>query len=163
MPTKDGKLTEADRKVLIAAMDRLIPPVDDLPGAGSMDLAPEAERIAKRIPRFHLALIKTLDALSLDMSAHAYGGFKALPGEEQDAALKGVEHALPSVFAQFLELVYIVYYSDERVHNRIGWRSGPLQPAGFELEPFDESILETTRKREPFWRRVPASTNEHPR
>jgi len=52
-------------------------------------------------------------------------------------------------------VVYLAYYGDPRVHGRIGWRGGPLQPDGFALPPFDEAILEKTRRRQPFWRRVP--------
>ncbi len=123
-------------------------------GAGGLGLAGEVEKVAGGIPRFQKALVQTLGALSLDMAAHAYGGFKALTGEEQDHAISGVEQALPGPFGQFLELVYLVYYSDPRVHERIGWKTGPLQPVGFEMEPFDEGILENIRKRKPFWRQV---------
>ena len=61
---------------------------------------------------------------------------------------------MPKYFDKFVDLIYIVYYSDERVHQRIGWRSGPLQPLGWELPVWDPAILEKVSKREPFWRKV---------
>ena len=58
------------------------------------------------------------------------------------------------MFDALLEVVYLAYYGDERVHRRIGWPTGALQPRGFDLPPFDEAILDKTRQRPPFWRPV---------
>ena len=135
-------------------MDRAIPPVDELPGAGSMGLVPEVERIAGKAPRLNDSLIKVMGALSLDLHAHAKGGFNSLDAEEQDEAVRTVEGAMPDDFANFLELIYLAYYGDGRVHKRIGWHGRPPQPEGYQLEPFDESILENIRKRPPFWRKA---------
>jgi hypothetical protein len=156
MPTKDGKLTEADRRNMRVVMDRLIPPVDDLPGAGSMGLLEKVEEMGAKHGRFQTSLARFLDALSMDMSVEAEGGFLAMESEGQDEAIREIEQSLSTVFANVLEVVYLAYYSQPEVHKRIGWRTGPLQPQGFTLPPFDESILENIRKREPFWRKVPS-------
>jgi hypothetical protein len=155
MPTKDGKLTESDRRNMRAVMDRLIPPVDELPGAGSMGLLAKVEEMAASYGRFGKSLTRFAEALSMDMAAGAQGGFRAMDGEQQDEAIREIEAALPDDFSLVLEVVYLAYYSDERVHRRIGWRTGPLQPMGFPLAKFDESVLETARKRPPFWRHAP--------
>ena len=60
--------------------------------------------------------------------AKAQGGFLAMDGEQQDEAIREIEAALPDDLNLVLETVYLAYYSDERVHKRIGWRTGPLQP-----------------------------------
>jgi hypothetical protein len=65
-----------------------------------------------------------------------------------------VETNLPAQFGEFVELVYGNYYTDSRVHERIGWVGRPPQPEGFDLEPWDPAVLENMRKREPFWRQV---------
>jgi hypothetical protein len=146
--TTQRALTDADRIVLRAVMDRLVPPVDDLPGAGTMGLLDEVEAMASAHAPFHRALLGLLDGLP----AEAFG---ALAGPDQDKAIGRVERDHPAVFSTALEVVYLAYYADPRVHGRIGWRGGPLQPGGFALPPFDEAILEKTRRRQPFWRRVP--------
>lgn len=155
MPTKEGTLTDSDRRNMRVVMDRLIPSVDDLPGAGSMGLLDEVERMAAEHGRFRRSLVRFLDALTLDMSVEAEGGFLALDGEQQDEAISEIEQSIGKEFANVLEVVYIAYYSRPEVHKRIGWRTGAIQPLGFELPPFDEEILETVRKREPFWRQAP--------
>ena len=67
--------------------------------------------------------------------------FPAQAGPAQDSAIRAFEQAEPAAFKTVLEVVYLTYYGDERVHRRIGWRTGPLQPRGFTLPPFDETIL----------------------
>ena len=155
MPTKQGALIDSDRRNMRVVMDRLIPAVDDLPGAGSMGLLDEVERMASEHERYRRSIVRFLDALTLDMSVEAEGGFHALDDERQNEAIREIEEALGKEFANVLEAVYIAYYSRPEVHARIGWRTGPVQPLGFTLPPWDESILDTVRKREPFWRQSP--------
>ena len=156
MPDNDNetKLTDADRLVLSAVMDLIVPAVDELPGAGEMGLAEAAEELAGKESKYGVSLGRVMEALSLEPSARAEGGFAALDEEQRIAALQVLEANMPGYFDDFVDLVYIVYYSDERVHKRIGWRSGPLQPLGWEMPAWDPSVLETVSKRKPFWRKV---------
>jgi hypothetical protein len=39
------------------------------------------------------------------------------------------------------------------VEQETGYEDRPPQPLGYELEPFDEALLERQRARQPFWRR----------
>ena len=142
-------LNEIDRENMRAAMDRLIPPVDNLPGAGSMGLLEDIERMVAQHDRYALPLRKFLGSLS-----NAAPRFSALAPTQQDDAIGAIEVSAESDFSSVLDLVYIAYYSRPEVHARIGWRTGPLQPRGFVLPPFNESALETTRKRKPFWRQI---------
>jgi hypothetical protein len=154
MPEEPINITDSERIVLKAMMDLIVPPIDDLPGAGEMGLAKEAEQLAARIPDYGIALRRVLDAMSLDPASRAEGGFAAVEEDQRIASVQALEAGMPKYFDKFVDLVYIVYYGDERVHKRIGWRSGPLQPLGWELPPFDPSTLETVSQREPFWRKV---------
>ena len=120
-----------------------------------MGLFDEIERMSVEHDRYRASLVRFLDALTLDMSVESAGGFLALDGEQQDEAIREIENSISKDFDNVLEVVYLAYYSRPEVHERIGWRTGPLQPLGFTLPPFDESILENVRKREPFWRETP--------
>ena len=152
--TSDLKISDADRVMLSEVMDRLIPAVDDLPAAGQMGLGPEVERMASEVPRYAEGLEVFLAALAMDPLSRASGGFRALSPNDQDNAIRVIERNIPDHFSTFLEIVYLVYYSQPAVHQRIGWVGRPPQPEGFDLPPFDESILETAIKRKPFWRKV---------
>lgn len=133
--------------ILNAVMDRLVPPIDDLPGAGALGLASEVESLARRHPPYQRALATFIEKLAPQWSA-------GLPAAQRDALLRDLEAADGAAFNAVLELVYLAYYSDPRVHRRVGWRGGPLQPEGFPLAPFNPEILRTIRQRKPFWRQT---------
>ncbi len=145
--TDARSLTGTERNALTALMDRLVPAIDDLPGAGAMGLLAEIEAMAGRHVPYRRALLHIADALGT-------AAFSGLDGAAQDAAISRFEKAEPVTFEAVRAMVYLAYYGNERVHHRIGWRGGPLQPHGFALPPFDEVVLETARKRQPLWRQV---------
>jgi hypothetical protein len=145
--TAAASLGARERATLAAVMDRLVPPVDDLPGAGALGLAGTVESLAARHPPYG-------GALRAAMARLAGSDFLESAGPVQDERLRDLERSDTATFAAVLDLVYLAYYGDARVHRRIGWRGGPLQPAGFELAPFDEAVVETVRRRAPFWRRL---------
>ena len=136
------------RERMERVLDRLVPAVGDLPAAGAMGLLPEVERMAASSAGYSRSLVRFAQKLSL------FENFQTLPAGDQDSAIRAIEAAMPIDFAAVLELVYIAYYGRPEVSARIGWRTGPLQPLGFELPPFDEASLKTVRQRQPFWRRA---------
>jgi len=141
-PLNDAQLT-----ILGGAMDRLVPSIDDLPGAGAMGLAPEVDTLARRHPPYRRALSTFIERLALKWRTEA-------PPAQQDALLRELEAADGATFTAVLELVYLAYYGDARVHRRVAWRGGPLQPQGFPLAPFKSEILDAVRGRPPFWRQT---------
>jgi len=150
----ERSLTGVERTVLKAMMDRLIPSVGDLDGAGAMGLAVQVEHMAVRTSRWHSALVRTLDALSLEPAARAAGGFLALDGEARDEAIRTVESALPVAFELCLEAVYAAYYADDTVTERVGWAARPLRSEGFEMDPLDDDAPEQVGTHEPLCRRA---------
>lgn len=135
--------------VLSAILDRLIPPVDGLPAAGQMGLAPDVIRLAGQQDRFWGLFSGAMEAFVLQNPS-----FDGLEGDEQDRAIRSFEADSPRQFGVLLDISYIVYYKEPAVHERIGWESRPPQPDGNVMTPWDESVLENIRKRAPFWRTV---------
>ncbi len=141
--------TEVNEEVLSAILDRLIPAIDDLPSAGQMGPTPEVVRLAGRQDRFRGLFSGAVESFDSQNPS-----FAALTGDEQDRAIRSFETDSPELFGVLRDICYIVYYKDPAVHERIGWESRPPQPDGNVMEPWDESVLENMRKREPFWRKV---------
>ena len=138
---------DKERTILSEVMDLLIPPIDDLLGAGAMGLASEVASLASRHRPYDRALSTFIQKLEINWSAQ-------VTDLQRLAVLQDLEAADRTTFNAVLELVYLAYYGDPRVHRRLGWRGGPLQPKGFPLAPFKTESLHTIRKRRPFWRQT---------
>ena len=136
-------------RLLEAIMDRMIPAVGDLPSAGQMGLIDEIIQLATKQKRFENLFHSAIAAFESNIP-----DFLTSSESVQDENLKTFESNNPEHFNTIRTIVYIVYYKDSRVHKRIGWDGQPPQPQVYEMDPWDESVLENARKREPFWRKV---------
>jgi len=85
--------------------------------------------------------------------------FCTLSRESQTAYLSTVEKEQPAAFQAVLKAAYSAYYTDQTVRQIIETKSGyearPPQPQGYELQGFDETLLEPVRAKGPIWRKVP--------
>lgn len=118
MPTQDGSLTDADRVTLGSVLNHLIPAPDAELAAGTLGILDDVVERAGREKSSRSAFIRVVEALSLDLTAHAVGGFAAMTGEEQSRALLSIENTLPAEFSLFLGIVRDVYYEDDRTPGR---------------------------------------------
>jgi hypothetical protein len=135
--------------LLAAVLDRLLPATDELAGAGALGLAGAVERDP---------LLETMPDALARVYARLPEAFPQLDGQAQDDALRGAERDEPAAFAILVNCAYNAYYVDPRalarIERRTGYRALAPQPAGYEIEPFDERLLVRVRAREPFWRRI---------
>jgi len=160
--------------LLAAIQDRLIPPEDDLPGAGAAGAAGRVDRFLAERPTWRPDLLAALQAIEVasaaaqlthlteQVSEHdpaAHGaldepGLLELDGEARDRVLRAVEAAQPRVFAHLLRLTYAAYYTDADVQRALGADAVPPLPRGHTLPAFDESRLEPVKRRGKLWRDV---------
>jgi hypothetical protein len=137
-----------DINIMAAALDRIIPAVDNLAGAGEMGLGQEVIDRSRADSRFWDALSTVTTALS------SFRDFVELNGQDQDEVLRNIESSHATAFGLWIDVVYTIYYMQPAVHKWLNWHGRPPQPEGNTMPPWDESILEVARKREPFWRKV---------
>ena len=143
-------LETVDETRLTAVLDTLLPPHDGLEGAGGLGLAAAVIAGAREAPHLGEPAFSALSQVP--------DGFEALGADEREAQLRAVEAGDGASFGALINLAYNAYYTDprvlERIERRTGYAARPPQPGGYELEPFDESVLSQVRKRAPFWREV---------
>ena len=77
MPNQDGSLTNSDKITFTHLLNRVVPVDDPKFGAAALGLRNLVEERSKANPSSNSALLRIIDALSLDMMAHAVGGFAA--------------------------------------------------------------------------------------
>lgn len=135
--------------LLAQVLDRLLPAIDDLGGAGELGLAARLSDDPLLIAA-PVSIDAVLDALP--------EGYSTLEPGVQSEMLGQIERQLPDAFAILISAAYNAYYVDSRVLARIerrtAYKAGAPQPGGYDIEPFDESILAQTAEREPLWREV---------
>jgi hypothetical protein len=154
--TAVGAALDAEQRALLAAaLDRLLPPNGDLPGAGGLGVAEAIERtLAGSAPLRRLFLEGLVE---LDLAAGP-GGFRALEGAAQDGALRRAEADHAAFFAALLNHAYRGYYTHPAVLSALeratGYPARPPQPLGLPIEPWDEGLLARQRERAPFWLRT---------
>ena len=132
-----------DMALMDAELGTLLPGEGAWPSAGDLGLAAE---VGAELGEDGAALLAALPA-----------GFASLDAEAREAALRAIEAARPDAFERLVAAAYTAYYVDARVRRVVeqetGYEDRPPQPLGYELEPFDEALLERQRARQPFWRR----------
>jgi hypothetical protein len=151
-PAGPTVLSDEQRALLVAVLNVLIPPRDDLPGAGDLGAGGFIERAMAAAPALCRLVLDALAAVEGATARRAGAAFAALDPDQQEAILRQVERSAPALFAGLLNQTYRGYYTDPRVQAAVGFASGPPQPRGHDLPAFDPALLERQRQRAPFWR-----------
>jgi|TARA_B100000959_G_scaffold239942_1_gene260869 hypothetical protein len=111
-------------------------PFDDVePSSASIGTLEKVHKRAQKNSTSNSAFIRIAEALSLDMMAHAVGGFAAMTEDEQISSLRNIESTLPAEFNVVLNLARDVYYENDETPDR------PVNFAG-EDEIFGKLALE---------------------
>jgi hypothetical protein len=140
----------AQRELLRVVLNRVIPPSDQLPGAGDVDVDDSIERAMAESVELRRLL---LDGLS-EIAIEAQRSLADLDRASQTLVLESVERRSPRFFAALVEHTYRGYYVLPVVQRAVGYEARPPQPLGHALPPFDSALLAQQRSRPPFWRRV---------
>jgi hypothetical protein len=144
------ELTDTQLEKITPLLNGLLPGTDAWPSAGSLGLAEEVVRLAALDSQQPAVVTEFLDSLPPD--------FAELDTAVRHQALVGMEQSEPDSFGLMVRLAYNAYYTNAEVlqvlRARTGYEGRAPQPDGYELPEFDESILDTVRRREPLWRSV---------
>jgi hypothetical protein len=148
-------MTDDQLRALAPMLDRLIPPSADgrLPGAGELGIAADVETTLRRVPAMHEMVIASLAALDRLAERRGTARFTALSPAAQQETLDELSCSTDA-FPPFLMLyTFGCYYKHPRVLGHYGLPARPPHPQGYEIEPFDHSLLDPVRARGPIWRR----------
>jgi hypothetical protein len=151
MPTV---LSEEQRRLLVAVLDRIVPPNGALAGAGGLGVDAAIDRTLAETPRLRRLFLDGLAEIVVVAERKTGRDFLALDIEAQERILRAVEEAEPAFFAALVEHTYRGYYVRPEVHAAIGYTTRPPQPLGHELAPWREELLQLQVDRAPFWRRA---------
>ena len=154
MSTSRQVFSPAQRQLLDAVLDRIIPPQENRPGAGSLGIGDFVEGVAVGEPGLIRLFMQGLAAIEIAAAERGPDSFAALSSEAKDDVLRSVEASHADFFEQFVLQVYNGYYTNLTVFESIGYTLPSVPAPGTKLELLDESLLEAQRQRPPFWTRV---------
>lgn len=122
----------------------------DWPAAGSQAMAARVIELAEGVPGACDALTAIVDALPPQ--------FGTLPQTQREDIVRGIETDNTDQFDAVVTAAYNAYYTDPAIRDVVerltGYENRPPQPLGYELEPFDERLLDAVKARGAIWRRV---------
>ena len=154
MSTSRQVFSPAQRELLEAVLDRIIPPQEGRPGAGSLGIGDFVEGVAVGEPGLTRMFVHGLSAIEIAAAERGPDGFAALSDEAKDEALRVVEQSNANCFEQLVLQVYNGYYTNLTVFESIGYILPSVPSPGAKLDLLDETLLEAQRQRPPFWTRV---------
>ena len=154
MSTSRQVFSPAQRQLLDAVLDRIIPSRDNRPGAGSLGVGDFVEGVAVGEPGLTRLFVHGLAAIEITAAERGTDGFAALSNEAKDETLRSVEQTQADFFDQLVLQVYNGYYTDLTVFEAIGYNLPSVPSPGAKLDLLDETLLEAQRQRPPFWTRV---------
>lgn len=147
-------LSEEQKRLLVAVLDRIVPPNGALPGAGGLGVDAAIDRTLALTPKLRRLFLDGLAEIAVAAQRETGRELVALDAATQEAVLRAVEEAEPAFFAALVEHTYRGYYVRPEVHAAIGYTTRPPQPLGHELPAWREELLQLQLGRAPFWRRA---------
>ena len=130
MSTSRQVFSPAQRELLDAALDRIIPPQNNRPGAGTLGIGDFVESVAVGQPGLIRLFMQGLSAIEIVAAERGPDVFAALPDDAKDAALRSVEASHADFFEQLVLQVYNGYYSDLTVFEAIGYNVAITSASG---------------------------------
>ena len=154
MTEGETTMSFSEEQAALAAevLDRIVPGRDGFPGAGELGVAQHVSGVAASNPDLGRLFQDGLASIeSASREAHS-AAFADLADDQKVEVLRTVEAGSPQFFAMLVRHTYAGYYSDSRVIELLGLEARPPQPLGFDLDPFDPSMVEKVRERGKVWR-----------
>jgi Gluconate 2-dehydrogenase subunit 3 len=141
-----GVLPPDQQKILVAAMEEIIPAADGMPSASEVGGLNYLVKLLEQFQDEAKKLSQGLNDLN-DRSNKSYGkDFTEITSDERISVLQQLEKQNPSFFNQIRDYTYESYYLSPQVWKLIGYEPHPTLSSGPLMEPFDEKILDRVRK-----------------
>ena len=143
----------AQRDLLTAVLDTLVPAAGDFPGAGAVAVD-HVLAIAAELA--DLASLLALGLQKVEEAARSAGApeFGRLDADGRETVLRHVERGHVDFFEALVRHTYDGYYGHPIIVARLGLDPGPLHPRGHRIESRDAPDLARVIARGPLYRRA---------
>ena len=143
-------MSEMDIKLLFKFLDHIIPSGENMPSACEVITIEDVEKVLLSTHRYIEPLSKITDFVVSKISPEAEN---ELTDNHRAEMLLSMESTMAGDFSMFVELIYLLYYSKNQVHEKINWDTDELAIKN-RIPEFDDGILHNIAQRSPFWRQA---------
>ena len=148
MTASNNIFDAAQRDLLRAALNRIVPASGDMPGAGDLGIGAFVEGVVAGSGKLRRAFLDGL--VQIELAAQQRGGsFISLSPQAQSETLQAIEVEQSEFFQTLVTQTYRGYYTDETVFDLLKYRAP--NRADYNPTPLDESLLEPVRQRGQMW------------
>ena len=119
----------------------IIPPTDNLPGAGNIDIFDNKECDLGITAKQENHIIAFLDKTSKTSFDILESHFEDLTEANKIKVLKTIESDNPNLFNSMIQILYSGYYASASVLKAKHLPAKAFQPDGFNMEPFEENSV----------------------
>jgi len=138
---------------LFSFVDTIIPSDESMPSASEIISSEDLKWILEENNKYIDSIKDCLNFIKKEPSTRVVGGIQELNEDHRIEILNLMQSIIPDQFNLLIEVIYLLYYSKEKVHEIIGWNTDESSDEN-KMIPFDSTILENVKKREPFWKKV---------
>jgi hypothetical protein len=138
---------------LFTFADTIIPSDEIMPAASEIISSEDFKWILENNNKYVDSIKDCLNFIKKEPSTRVVGGIQELNEDHRVEILSLMQSVIPVQFNLFIEVIYLLYYSKEKIHEIIGWNTDESSVEN-KMIPFDSTILENVKKREPFWKKV---------
>ena len=142
-----------DLKNLFSFVNTIIPSDESMPSASEIISIEDIKWLLEKTHKYSISLKECIDFVKKEPATRVVGGVQELSENHRIEILNLMQSIIPEHFDILIEVIYLLYYSKDQVHEIIGWNTDESSDVN-KLNPFDESILKNIKKREPFWKKV---------
>ena len=147
-------LLPEEQDILKITMDELIPSNGTMPSAsevGGVDYVLGILKELKELTPLFKEAIATIKTISLEQKeAH----FTDLNKEDRIRILTRMENTSSELFNILKDFTYESYYTNETIHELIGYIGYSTGSAGPAMEPFDEKLLDRIKSLPPLYTKI---------
>ena len=148
MTTTNEILSDNQRALLAAALNRIVPAQEEMPAAGDLGIGEFVESVAAGNSTKRRNLLDGLVRIEL-AAAERGGAFTSLSTDAQTETLRAVQVTDPEFFQELVTQTYRGYYTNETVFDLLSYRAPNRED--YDPIPFNGSLLEPVRQRGQVW------------
>ena len=125
---------------LFTFADTIIPSDEIMPAASEIISFEDLKWILENNNKYVDSIKDCLNFIKKEPSTRVVGGIQELNEDHRVEILSLMQSVIPVQFNLFIEVIYLLYYSKEKIHEIIGWNTDESSVEN-KMIPFDSTIL----------------------